>query len=149
MYHAINSSIDQLLSRSEMRKLVADYAWLTCRFAAGGDVTTDVRFQDKYKSFWALNAARLDDSFLKPYFGLLQSLRGIEMETEGILKKVTAELREIPKRSGASPANQFSFASKLVHALDASSPVFDSRVRAFFSSQTRRRQTDSSPYTVS
>jgi hypothetical protein len=124
MYKLIALHIDTLLPDPRLREGVRDYAELQRRLHAV-DVSRDGPFQHLYSRFWALNAARLNSSWRGSYFRLLErEKRSKQLDLQCIVQ----ELR------GLSPDGTLhvSFASKLVHMVDPSRPIYDSLVAAAF-----------------
>ena len=85
-------------------------------------------YQKEYRSFWAMNVARLPKEFYDGYSKLLsQGVRtGV---TPG---NIAMELLSHPGSAHEQPRLQYSFASKLLHMLDPSQPIYDSKVAAFY-----------------
>ena len=73
-----------------------------------------------------MNAARLPTAFYERYFALLSTC------TEQGRVELEQVTRTICDVDGANYGLQFSFATKLVHMVDPTVPVFDSFVAAFY-----------------
>jgi len=93
------------------------------------NILEDYNFKATFRQYWRLNPARLIDSFYDSYFSLLESCKDDEdIDIEFIARK----LYEIPNRKNEGRSLQFSFASKLVHTVIPTKPVYDSMVTSFY-----------------
>jgi hypothetical protein len=127
MYRLINDNISLLLSGINKKEHIDPYISITRSFKEGKNNSVD--FKITYRKFYQLNVARLSDEFCESYFSLLErnrNTREIDIET------ITNELYELESNKQGTHAVHFSFASKLVHTLDNSLPVYDSMVAAFY-----------------
>lgn len=88
----------------------------------------DALFEKKFKQFYRMNTAGLTQKHFEVYF---EFLRNKEKNLKTILKK----LYNIKTLSGRNSL-QFSFATKLLHTLDTSLPIYDKHVGLFFSIPT-------------
>ena len=100
-----------------------DYNYILTEFKTG-DIVNNDEFQKVYKRFYVLNAGGLGQKLIDRYFELLE-----QKETD--LKNILVELSKIPRLNG-KPAILLSFASKLIHTIDNSQPIYDSRVAKIF-----------------
>ena len=82
-----------------------------------GDILNNPEFQKVYKKFYVMYIAGLTLEFFEEYFKILSSK---EMD----LKKILNKLYEILRRN-KTKAVHFSFASKLLHTIDNSLPIYD------------------------
>ncbi len=123
MYHLINNHIPQILD-SINGGHIADYDWLVQNIQQ----VANPLYQNRYRTFWRLNAARLSQDYCRVYFQHLQE--GLNNPPQiGIL---TNELYQIPTHNNGRQALQFSFCSKLCHMLNRQSPIYDSMIRDFY-----------------
>jgi len=128
MYTLINEAIPHLIAAEEKQRNVLDYTELR-RLFREEDACRNKVFQDLYRRFWAMNAARLSRDFVKGYFDLLHELRA---DREIAVEQVARRLNTMPSHGNHRYSLQFSFASKLVHMLAPQKPVYDERVRSFY-----------------
>lgn len=103
---------------------VDDYDWLMFN----QDLATSPGYQSRYRKYWMMNAARLGQEYVDAYFDLLVRARSNEPD----IKMVASALYEIPCNSKGKKALQYSFSTKLLHALDPTLPIYDSQVAAFY-----------------
>ncbi|HLH01096.1 MAG TPA: hypothetical protein VKX49_32635 [Bryobacteraceae bacterium] len=101
---------------------VTEYEWLLQNIGQA----TSPAYQQRYKNQWAMNRARLSNSFYATYFGLLQQ------KTAQPLSTLCQTLYQSSARSNGTQSLQFSFATKLLHTLNPRLPIYDSRVARFF-----------------
>jgi len=98
------------------------YEFIMKRFEEkNGKIKNDEEFRRKFKLFYRLSPAHLGIKFEDKYFELLES-------GENDLEKVLRELYKIETLRKRKTI-QFSFATKLLHTLDSSKPIFDSKVK--------------------
>jgi len=126
MYKYINAYADTLLQDSKLDRAVRDYCDL-CRDFDVTDVANDTEYQRRFRRFWALNAARLNDQWIRRYFNLLQSHKG---RSDASLESIVHALASAP--TTPREALQFSFATKFLHMLDQTQPVYDSLIASFY-----------------
>ncbi len=78
----------------------------------------DESYTKKYKYFWAMYSARLNETFYEKYFSLSNS---------DSVKNIFNTLKD------ANMNMQYSFSSKLYHTFkDQSSPIYDSKIKLFY-----------------
>ena len=126
MYTWINQCADELLGNLDAH--VQDYSDLR-RKLFEVDVRIDEDFQRKYKAFWAMNVARLSKAYTDAHFECL------ELNKQGPapgVDDVADRLHRFPTSADGRSSLQFSFASKLVHMIEPSKPVFDSLIERFY-----------------
>lgn len=87
-----------------------------------GKIKENTLFQFVFKSFYALDGAGLSDQLKTRYFELMA-------KGENDLNNILVELYELKNRRDQKTI-QFSFATKLLHTIDESRPIFDSEVAA-------------------
>ena len=85
-----------------------------------GNIESNQVFQFVFRSYYRLDGAGLSDEQKKEYFKMLA-------HGESDLENILSNLYKIPTlRSRATI--QFSFATKLIHTIDNSKPIFDAEV---------------------
>ena len=127
MYSFINQHIELLLAELKPKKHINPYIDI-CRSFDRGD-RLDAEFQDTYKKYFGMNAARPSERFLVKYFDLLDLSRGGRSVD---VIEVTKELRNYSPAKDETAKVHLSFATKLAHMIDRTYPIFDSTVSAFF-----------------
>jgi len=101
------------------RESIDVYVWLKNEFEKGNIESNQV-FQFVFRSYYRLDGAGLSDEQKKEYFKMLA-------HGESDLENILSNLYKIPTlRSRATI--QFSFATKLIHTIDNSKPIFDAEV---------------------
>ena len=131
MYNLINNNIQLVLQKIE-RKWVNEYDWLISNLHN----CAQPAYQRRYKVFWRLNAARLHDNFCNAYFQALHNAKSNRPD----LSKLTLALHATPTHGNGRKSLQFSFASKLLHMVSPSMPIYDSLVAAFYFYQEPSRK---------
>ena len=129
MYHLVNANIDHLLATIQPPEDLAPYIWMLQELPSPGAIQSPT-FQKTFSKYWAMNAAHLGAGFKAQYFEILldeskHAQRRCDVET------ITKRLLEIDVNSKGK-ALEFSFATKLVHMLDPTLPVYDTRVESFY-----------------
>lgn len=140
MYEYINACADKLVGflaepgasriEAESSGHVEDYAWLMKRLR-DVNVSENTEFQRRYKHFWAMNVARLDGAYLNEYFSYLEASKNAGRTTSGAVD-VAKHLYGFQTGKSGRQSLQFSFASKLVHMIDPTRPVYDRLVERFY-----------------
>lgn len=95
-------------------------------FNTGKEIKNDAEFKRKYRKFYVMNSAGLTDSYFDYYFELLNSRRK-NLNLSDILNNTYW----IPRRNG-SPSLQFSFATKLLHTIENTLPIYDKNISVIF-----------------
>ena len=131
MYHLINNNIHPILQKIQ-RDWVNEYDWLVSNLPDSDQPA----YQRRYKVFWRLNAARLHDNFCNAYFQALHNAKSNRPD----LSKLTLDLHATPTHGNGRNSLQFSFASKLLHMVSPSMPIYDSLVAAFYFYQEPSRK---------
>jgi hypothetical protein len=90
------------------------------------DVPSDRDYQLRYRKYWRMNVGRFSERFYENYFELLKECQA---KGEADIGHVVHRLCSLKAESRGL---QFSFASKVVHMVDHTLPVYDSYVAAFF-----------------
>lgn len=125
MYDLINRNAEQIV-RTINTKFIDDYEWL-CQNPA------DLRYEHNFRDFWAMGGAHLNASFYPVYFELLKTTRERALsDPMKQLADIMWRLYEASEDSKGRKSVQFSFATKLLHAIDPHLPVYDSMVAEFF-----------------
>jgi hypothetical protein len=126
MYRQIDRHIEPILDVLRTEKHVENYDNVMNTFK-NTNAAEDGQFQRDYAYFWrlrGLNAWRQD------YFGLLQEIRMRgEPAPEQRRRLLEDVCRTIWKKHNSL---HFAFATKLVHTVDPTSPIYDDNVRAFY-----------------
>src|SRR3989338_4741846 len=98
-----------------------------------GNIKNNNLFQFVFRSYYGLDRAGLGDKLKERYFELFA-------DKEIDLEEILDELYEVSNQRGQNTI-QFSFATKLLHAIDNNSPISDAKIlRVFY----KRRRTDGS-----
>lgn len=128
MYAMLNEAINLALDDESIERDLLKYSSIMTRFAKGS-IAEDATFQRAYRGYWAMNGARLSTAFLDRYFRLMDERRG---DTAVEIEEVVNDLWSVPTHRNGRKSVQFSFASKLVHTVDPTKPIFDSLVCRFY-----------------
>ena len=97
------------------------YLWLKNEYEKRG-VTSNTVFQFVFRSYYSLDGAGLGEKLKSRYFELLA-------QEEKDLNVILKELSKIPTQLHPHTV-QFSFATKLIHMIDNSKPIYDKWVAA-------------------
>ena len=103
---------------------MTEYDWL---IQSQNQVATP-QYQARYKHYWRLNAARLSANYCEAYFRALQEAQA-NLPAIGDLAR---KLYSTPTHGNSRQSLQFSFATKLLHMVSPTSPIYDSLVAAFY-----------------
>jgi hypothetical protein len=103
---------------------ITEYEWLV----QNPSKATQPDYQNRYRRFWAMNAARLSPTFYAAYFGALNATT-TQSTTLGSLAQT---LHAASTNSKGRQSLQFSFATKLLHITNPYLPIYDSQVAAFY-----------------
>lgn len=129
MYLLINQHIEPLLTLMDQREHLQRYYSLIERLQHV-NVAEDAEFQKSYRAFWAMNVARLSEDFIAEYFGYLEQHK---YDNPGpTVEAATRHLYEVPTSADGQHTLQFSFASKLVHMIAPTLPIYDRMVERFY-----------------
>lgn len=109
---------DRILSYVDIESIDV-YRYLRNEYKKG-PINKNFVFQFVLRSYYRLDNAGLGDKIKKKYFELMA-------DKQDNLKKILLELYRIPTSRNLNTV-QFSFATKLLHTLDSSNPIFDSEV---------------------
>lgn len=89
-------------------------------------------YQARYKLYWSMNAARLCPEFYSRYFGILSHLIDDGGGAMPSIGELALELYDVRTQGNGRKSIQFSFASKLLHTVNPSLPIYDSMVARFY-----------------
>ncbi len=132
MYRHLRKHGDAILAHIEANadRLIAPYTRIV-REQQDPTCCRRERYQREFRHYWAMNVARLSDSFYERYFSILEDGLG---GTGPALIGPDAVARELYDAAGDYERRklQFSFATKLVHMVDRRKPVYDSYVVKFY-----------------
>ncbi|MBI1256555.1 MAG: hypothetical protein GC204_03705 [Chloroflexi bacterium] len=128
MYTLINANIGALLDKIDAAAYVQPYLNLRAGWA-DRDIAQDSGFQQTYRRFWRMNAARLSPTFLASYFDLLTATRD---SGAADVAKISRALYAIPCNGAGDRKLHFSFAAKLAHMVDPDLPIYDSLIARFY-----------------
>lgn len=128
MYQHINDNIDKIIDSINRDSDIDPYVVLLSMFC-NGSVEKNEEFKTTYRKYWQLNAARISNDYSDHYFKILEKYREVD---NPVLSDIIMELYAVPTNSKGSKAVQFSFATKLLHTIDNTLPIFDSNVSAFY-----------------
>jgi hypothetical protein len=128
MYSVLNRHITPLLASIERFGGLHQYKYLMDSFRRT-DTTRDVEFQQTYRSYWQMGAARLGDEFCRAYFGHLEELKAFERYD---VARIALLLYKVASNSKGERKLHFSFSTKMVHMLQPDTPVYDSLVAQFY-----------------
>lgn len=123
----ITENKEQLLSLNYEKSIDA-YLFIQKEFAKGY-IVNNKDFKRVYGNFYRLTMAGLTLEWKERYFEILEGKKSD-------LKKILNELYEIPNRKGQNSI-QFSFATKLIHTIDTTKPIFDSLVGAMLGQRAK------------
>ncbi len=128
MYTKINSNIDNIIINLNPQH-VSTYDWLKKNLHLC-DVSVDLNYQKKYRSYWVMRYISPDSKFNDSYFKYLEEHKN---DTEIDFLNVCQSLSNLTVDANHSKESfQFSFITKLIHMIDSSFPIFDSMVRDFY-----------------
>ncbi len=125
----ISENYENLLNLNYEKSLDA-YLFIQKTFNKGS-IANNEGFKQVYKNFYRLNRAGLTNEWKELYFEILDS-------KEKNLEKILNELYEIPNHKKQNSI-QFSFATKLIHTIDTTKPIFDSLVGAMLEQKVKGR----------
>jgi hypothetical protein len=128
MYQFINENIAKVLDTVDRKRDIDPYLKMAEMFNAGR-VSDNHEYKTIYRKYWQLNAARLSDHYCNHYFQVMEDHRHQgQIDIEDVVKL----LYEVPSNSKGRKTIQFSFATKLLHTIDNTRPVYDSLVGDFY-----------------
>lgn len=128
MYQLINKNVKIILSSIDREKEIKPYLTIL-RLFNDGRIYNNAEFQFVYRKYYQLNAARLSEDYCTHYFNVMDELRNIEHND---IINVVEKLYEVPTNSRGKQVIMFSFATKLIHTIDNTQPLYDSFVADFY-----------------
>ena len=137
MYHLINTYIGAVLDGIQAVH-VTEYDWLIENM----NHCATPEYRTRYSYYWRLNAARLCENYRNVYFQTLQAQHQ-NVLAGGPLPAVdhlTMQLYNTPTNLNGGQRLQFSFATKLVHMVQSTKPIYDSRISTYYFFQTPKSQ---------
>ena len=114
----IDEKQDDILSKLNFED-IAVYSFLKNEYAKE-NVLNNLVFQFVFRSYYGLGNAGLSDEIKSRFFELLA-------QNQTNLELILSELYEIPTLKGKNTI-QFSFATKLLHAINNDKPIYDRNV---------------------
>jgi len=123
MYDLINIHILSVLQTIPQNH-VAEYDWLLQNV----NQCPTAPYQARYKNYWRLNVARLSANYCNAYFQALQ----VAQANRPAVADLAQQLYATPTHRNGQQSLQFSFATKLLHMVAPSTPIYDSLVAAFY-----------------
>ena len=128
MYQFINDNITKVLGTVDRKKDIDPYLKMAEMFNAGS-ISNNNNYKTIFRIYWQLNAAKLSDHFCNHYFQVMENYRHKDHLN---IEDIVSELHEVPSNSKGIKTIQFSFATKLLHTIDNTLPVYDSMVGDFY-----------------
>ena len=128
MYKIINDNISSINNAINRSRDIDPYMTLQTIFQ-NGSILNNGNFKTIYRKYWQLNAARLSDTFCDHYFQVLEKNRNKEDRN---IKEVVEDLYRVSSNAKNKKTLQFAFATKLLHTIDNTLPVYDSLVADFY-----------------
>lgn len=125
MYTLINENIDAILKEIKPKTHIDPYVKIQ---ATDRDITSS-DFQATFKTYYGMNVTGLSATWLEKYFDLLYTM---SKTNNYDLRSIVEYLWQIPVDDKEKHALHFSFSTKILHALDKNSPVYDSFVASFY-----------------
>jgi len=128
MYQLINKNIENILGYIDKKNDIDPYLKMAEMFK-GTNVSNNNEYKTNYRKYWQLNAARLSDHYCDHYFKVMEHYRDNDhIDIEDVVNR----LYEVPSNSKEIKTLQFSFATKLLHTIDNTQPIYDSLVGDFY-----------------
>lgn len=123
MYRVIEAHFSEVVASIKPRH-VTEYEWLVENLVS----VREAQYQRRYRTYWVMNAARLNASYCTEYF------RRLEAAAQSIpdLGRLVRDLYLVPAQSNDRQSLQFSFATKLLHMRNRYLPIYDSLVADFY-----------------
>lgn len=128
MYKLINHYIAIFTQNINLEQHFHDYKELK-RLHISANIAENEDYQGKYAQYWGMNGAGLNQSFRHQYFILLQRIRN---NNQLSLTEIVDTLYNYPINDEGTQKIQFSFATKLLHTVDNTTPIYDSFINAFY-----------------
>lgn len=115
MMSMLKNDLNVILHREELEKGIQKYIYIM-DFLKNTDVTTDIEFQKKYKSFFAMG--RKNKIYYEVYFNLLEQSKNNPIPFSKVLNHIHENTKQF----------HCSFGSKLVHVTNPNEPIWDNIV---------------------
>ncbi len=128
MYKLINENVARVLGTIDIRRDIDPYLKMSEMFNLGR-ISDNDEYKTIYRKYWQLNAARLSDDYCNHYFQVMEDCR---QQASINIEDVVKALYEVPSNSQGRKTIQFSFATKLLHTIDNTRPLYDSLVGHFY-----------------
>lgn len=128
MYHLINKNIVKVLNSIDRDSDINTYLKIMEIFNEGFISNNEI-FKSVYRKYYQLNAARLSENYCSHYFKVMDDFRYKENIS---IKVVVEELYKVPTNAKDKNIIMFSFATKLLHTIDNTRPLYDSFVGDFY-----------------
>lgn len=128
MYSLINNHIDALLHSFECRYVEEYQRLLACH-------PEDKEYQRQYKNTWMLNRIALSDRQWQIYFDEMQMLLNNQPKEQNAWFEYISNLAKIlhmEKTNRGQNTLPFAACTKLVHTINHTLPIYDSKVAAFY-----------------
>ncbi len=94
-----------------------------------GSIIDNGNYKTTYRKYWQLNTAKLSDYYCEHYFRVMEKYRNRDDKD---IKGIIRELYEVPSNSKGKKTLQFAFATKLLHTIDNTQPVYDRLIADFY-----------------
>jgi hypothetical protein len=125
----IEEKIDLILSSVDLESIVV-YEFLKTEFNKGSIIKNDL-FRFSFRAYYGLESGGLSKKFKEEYFIQLEKHR----EKEPCFEEIVARLYQIPnltkEKNPTGESLQVSFTSKLIHTIDNTFPIYDSKVEKY------------------
>lgn len=134
MYQTINQHSNHIINVFCKTKDITPYLDIRSNLRQI-NVSENDDYQRLYRKYWSMNYARLCPKFLNHYFNKLEEYKNRQdlnfEEVARFLHKVpsTTNSENKPKENNAF---QFSFATKFLHVIDPTKPIYDSNIAVFY-----------------
>lgn len=119
MYRIINENIGHILTTIPEQH-VSEYLWLT-----NNPNPQENKYQNRYCKFWAMNGLATSRNYRQSYFARFDKV----LQNRSSIPDLMATDWQIDQDRRSL---QFSFSTKLIHMIDHSRPVYDSKIAAFY-----------------
>lgn len=123
MYDQINTNAQAILKNIPVYH-VTEYDWLIQNL----DQCATSKYQARYKKYWRLGPARLCANYIDTYFAALAAAR----MNPPCVADLARSLFNTPTHMSGRKSLQYSFATKLVHMISPTLPIYDTLVSSFY-----------------
>ena len=128
MYQNINNHAGAICGDSALSRAVMQYKHLLGQLSVV-DVIADGHFRRECEAFWRITAGHVGEEWREHFFRILDECKR-NRNTD--VAAITMSLASVPRNKSGSRALDFSFASKLVHMIDPTAPIYDALIAAFY-----------------